>query len=370
MKEDLAWRLLGDLLDWTDAELAAERRQLRLMTAYKYDTYQGYQPGAHFYLALIGWLEQFPDEATRRTAYGLLRTRLIFISQREMHHLVSQLMPILKRELHHRLAKRKGIPAYETWLDAQMLEEIQIMQRRTLFVGLSDGARVDVFRRYNEGQISNEQVVASSEINKRKWDDLQKNLQEDIDKRWSGLVEPTFQSICLLDDFTGSGSSLIRLKEGEWKGKIQRFIAAIDDATEKLPITNPCVLHIHHHLASQKAIQQIESSLRDYLGGDLRFEICITYSYELPKSIVIDDTDLDTSLTAMIRLYYDENIEDEHTGKDIWYGYKECGLPLILEHNTPNNSVALLWASSPPNKESVHKMQPLFTRRKRHSSHG
>jgi hypothetical protein len=26
------------------------------------------------------------------------------------------------------------------------------------------------------------------------------------------------------------------------------------------------------------------------------------------------------------------------------YGYANCALPLVLEHNTPNNSISLLWA--------------------------
>jgi len=42
--------------------------------------------------------------------------------------------------------------------------------------------------------------------------------------------------------------------------------------------------------------------------------------------------------------YYDkELIEDKHTQKNIQLGFSDCALPLILEHNTPNNSVPLLW---------------------------
>lgn len=32
----------------------------------------------------------------------------------------------------------------------------------------------------------------------------------------------------------------------------------------------------------------------------------------------------------------------EHLG----LGYGGCALPLVLDHNTPNNSVALLWAET------------------------
>ncbi len=46
-----------------------------------------------------------------------------------------------------------------------------------VFVGVSDGARIDVFRRYNEGTVNNEQVVAMIEISELKQEGLQEKLQ-------------------------------------------------------------------------------------------------------------------------------------------------------------------------------------------------
>ena len=43
--------------------------------------------------------------------------------------------------------------------------------------------------------------------------------------------------------------------------------------------------------------------------------------------------------------YYDPATADEHKG-DTPLGYEDCALPLVLAHNTPNNSVCLLWAES------------------------
>ena len=48
--------------------------------------------------------------------------------------------------------------------------------------------------------------------------------------------------------------------------------------------------------------------------------------------------------------YYDSSIENKHTrvaGTDAKLGFGQCALPLILEHNTPNNSIALIWADTP-----------------------
>ena len=66
----------------------------------------------------------------------------------------------------------------------------------------------------------------------------------------------------------------------------------------------------------------------------------------------------------------ENHVEDEHVEDSVCFGYKGCGLPLVLDHNTPNNSVALLWAQSGDNVGVNHTMKPLFARRKRHSSDG
>lgn len=45
-------------------------------------------------------------------------------------------------------------------------------------------------------------------------------------------------------------------------------------------------------------------------------------------------------------------------------GYADCALPVVLEHNTPNNSIPLLWAETAG--EGAPAMRPLFFRRDRH----
>ncbi|WP_439254586.1 hypothetical protein, partial [Pseudomonas monteilii] len=86
----------------------------------------------------------------------------------------------------------------------------KLLRRRTLFVGLSDGARIDVFRRYNEGVVNNEQVVPFSEMSEHKWQDLVKELKEWLlANEYPGEL-PLFEAACLIDDFAGSGASLLR----------------------------------------------------------------------------------------------------------------------------------------------------------------
>ena len=69
-------------------------------------------------------------------------------------------------------------------------------------------------------------------------------------------------------------------------------------------------------------------------------------------------------MEKLIDDYYDNSIEDEHTekgGSGLKYGFANCGLPLILSHNTPNNSLALLWAET----DQVRALFPRVTRHKK-----
>ena len=370
MKHELAFRLIGKLLNWSDADFAKEFRELQLMIDHKYDSYQGFQPATRFHVALLNWLSQFQSVGQRRVAYQFIKDRLVFVSQREMHHLVSLLMPIADRIARKRVAAELGIPFYKTHLNPLATRRLDLLRRRTLYVGLSDGARIDVFRRYNEGRVSNEQVVAFSEISDDKWEDLQVELWKSLARFGPCKDQPQFETVCLVDDFSGSGSSLIRWdqEESKWKGKIPKFYKANAGRVGKM-LSTDCVIHVHHHLASEQARRQIEADVVRFAAEHPKFKYTTSFSYVLPPDIVIGDGCTDPKLVELLRSCYDPKIEDEHTGKNIWYGYKQCGLPLVLEHNTPNNSVALLWAESEACATS-HRMRPLFARRKRHSSNG
>lgn len=74
-------------------------------------------------------------------------------------------------------------------------------------------------------------------------------------------------------------------------------------------------------------------------------------------------TDATSPIGAMCDKYYEECLGDEHTG-NIKFGYDGCGLPLVLHHNTPNNSLYLLWARRSEN------ILPLFERYERHGREG
>jgi len=73
-------------------------------------------------------------------------------------------------------------------------------------------------------------------------------------------------------------------------------------------------------------------------------------------------------MVDLVEKYYDATPEDSHTAKgnsgDLKFGYSNCALPLILHHNTPNNSLYLLWA---PDDAPT---RGLFPRVNRHKDEG
>jgi hypothetical protein len=104
-------------------------------------------------------------------------------------------------------------------------------------------------------------------------------------------------------------------------------------------------------------------------GNDKWFaKIQFSYGAELPEDLPLSK-DSHAAFLQLADRYYDSCIENRHTriaGTDAKLGFGQCALPLVLEHNTPNNSVALLWAdTSGDNKQ--HAMRPLFRRRQRHT---
>ena len=153
MKEKLAKKLVAELMDWTVERATSEFAWLELMVSYKFDGYQQYGPGHRFYVHLMRWLSQF-NPSDREGAWHLLRHHVVYVSQEEMHHLVGLTGPKIEHRMRAAVAQRLQIPVYRVLDDPSARRQFEEMRCRTLYVGASDGARIDVFRRYNEGAIA------------------------------------------------------------------------------------------------------------------------------------------------------------------------------------------------------------------------
>ena len=368
MNRDLGLRILADLLGWKDDQARDEYRWLRVMSYLKYDGYQDFVAGKRFIESLISWLKQFPSPEERAIAYDFIRRRLVFLGPAEMQHLVRLTYPeCIRRRMVDLISAEEGIEPYEVWTNPDAREALDRLRRQTLFVGLSDGARIDVFRRANVGILSNEQIVAMPQFDDNKWGDLLEDLRRD-----SKNSSAQFQQIVLLDDFVGSGNSLLRydsIKE-KWKGKLVRFIVNAHRYGKRALVPKWRLL-VHHYAAGSDGVASVSAMLErrkaDENAGDWCENITLSFTTTLPATLKVDPVS-DRPFVALIDKYYDPSIETEHTkvgGDSAKFGFADCALPVILEHNTPNNSIALLWAES-AGAAGAHPMRPLFRRRQRH----
>jgi hypothetical protein len=228
-----------------------------------------------------------------------------------------------------------------------------------LFLGLSDGARTDAFRRANS-HLSYEQVRLTHELD----DDRVANLISDLRKDLANLQsdQDTFNTVVLLDDFSASGLSYFRETEsGEKKGKIAKFLKSITGgkAYSRL-VDKDSHIVVALYMATIAAEQYLREACEKAFGmAGLRSSVVVAQSF--PENVRIVPG-ANTELDAIIDEYYDSTNESSSTalgGSDLRYGFAKCGLPLVLTHNAPNNSIGLLWADGP-------RMRSLFPRVTRH----
>lgn len=367
MKKELAEALLAKIMDWTDQEKARERARLETFASYKYDEYQQFSPGRRFIESLALWLAQFDVGSERRTAYDFVCDQLIFFSASEVNHLVELTFPtIVRPKLIAASCERSGVPS-ERIKAATATVEYRTLHRRTLYLGMSDGARTDWFRRANPA-VSNEQVFHAYDVSAVKSSDMVDSLKKDLTAITG--TEPTgdealFESVVLLDDFTASGTSVIRFDEkvGEWKGKIPKIIEEL----EKPERLGACVVSgvkvvIIAYIASDQAIDHICKLLPrlPFEKGTVEFHVVC----RLGAGVRVDEH-RDAAFFKLMAddRYFDKEADDEHGkvgGTTKRYGYANGRLPVVLAHNTPNNSVYILWA------EDVHTVRGLFPRVSRH----
>lgn len=366
MNDRLALRVLGEVMHWDDETARKEFRYLAWMARAKYDAYQDYVAGGRFLEHLVRWLQQFKQE-DREAAWRLVRYRLIFISVGEMQRLVELFYPqVIEPLLVKEVSLRLKIPTWRVWTDPAASEQVRRLRRCCLFMGLSDGARLDRFRRANESRISNEQVVLQTQLDSEKWGDLANELRKDL-----GDSGARFLMVFLIDDFIGSGTSLLGKRNDDWKGKLPRFARVVADQ-KNLPLDDEWRLCVHHYLANAEVLERINENWNKWRPSlemsCFPSQVHLTDGLRLPPEISFrEKRPEDAAIWALTENYYDDAVETRSIlvgGEHAKRGFAHCALPLVLEHNTPNNSIALLWAET--RGENGHEMRPLFRRRQRH----
>ncbi len=414
MNSELSLTLLRAILPdppWTEDHLRRTVDDLRVLAEHKYNKYEMYQPGRLFFENLFLFLSRLEaQDAT--TVLEFLRRHLLFVSREEFQQLAHVLHYDHIRQRHlDMVAALTATPRHRL---AQLTKSTALgrLQRASLYVALSDGARIDYFRRHNL-DIGNEQVLASYDVGPTKLDDVHSRLQRDLDD-----PEAKFGCLLLLDDFCGSGRTLLRevitADVGRGVGRIvvpRELLGklAYDEAHGRLTwqyrgrITEQevaCLEALSQVAAYRTAVSEIvakglsgttelkgafakiaRTKLVNLIGDTARVffaPLLITrYAYDrlerltgrlpaplnrlelLPAATIPDSARINKDSPAMGNIcerYYTP-LEDEHTG-NVTFGYDGCGLPLVLHHNTPNNSIYWLW--------SRKWTDPLFVRYERH----
>ncbi|MFN7981120.1 MAG: hypothetical protein U0Q11_04630 [Vicinamibacterales bacterium] len=367
MQDALAQRILAAVMGWKEDRLLAEQDVLQTLAQYKYDSYEQFEPGVKFVESLAVWLSQF-EQADREQAYGFVRRHLVFISTTEMGHLVRSVYPDQIRPI-VRCAAATALKCSPFALSRiEGSSAFRALLRRSLFLGLSDGARIDLFRRSSEA-LDNEQVHAAYEISDEKLADMGRELV----KALAAAHEPdpaTFRFLFLLDDFAGTGTTMLRQKgDGSWTGRLKKVSDRLRRAAElKVFDRSSLDVHVCLYVATRQALDYLDAHLPEFERSDAVWEPgrCRVHCVQELGATAAVPEGADQELDALLSKYYSPQLEDRESYKvgaaGIKYGYGKCGLPLVIHHNAPNNSLFILWKSG----NGGYAFTPLFPRFERH----
>ena len=350
MKDDSANTLLRTIMDWSNDDITRELPNLQALAAYGYDDYQQFKPGMRFIESLAGWLNRLPQDK-RNTAFDFIKNRLLFLTRSQMEQIVSTahsdyVIPLLLNQISEE--SNGEIPR---WRVKKLIEsrEFEILHQQCLFMGLSDGSQIDIFRRSNS-KINHEQVSRTHEINKPRATKIKNELKERLDCFDAEKPSNFFRDVFLLDDFSASGISY--LKENASfphgvKGKIASFYNSMqdkDDPLHNLFNLNDLRVYLILYAATEDAKKHIQK-LGEKLFGLISFSVIVIHT--IPEYVKYNE-DENEEFTKLIEKeeYGWENLSNEHTAQGDetkqYLGFDGCALPMILHHNTPNNSLPIL----------------------------
>lgn len=376
MRNDIAQALLLNVLNGSSFEDVDEaRKYFQNMAKYKYDDYQQYSAGMRFIERLALWLNQFKD-SDKGVALKFIREKLIFISQPEMNSLVSSAFPdVIRNSFIRDVSQIIKLPEYNVAKIVSSTEYRKLI-RQSLFCGMSDGAKMEFFRRSNTGIISHEQIYQTHELSGERAGKMKTELVKDLKRILETEIisdnECKFKRVFLLDDFSASGTSYLKYEqkgsERLAKGKIAAFYKNIWESSELREVFDIEELKIYViiYLCTEQAKNLIESNFAELEKTYQRKPelICLHVVPNKDKLSAVSDDEI-VELCNNDGYYDRELLEDEHTkqggGQGVKMGFGQCALPLVLFHNTPNNSVPLLWSY-----DSSEKFKGLFPRIPRH----
>lgn len=368
MRTNLAETLLTSIMKWTPDEVRKELPLLQALSNFKYDEYQQFSPGMRFMESLVKWLAQFKSLDEKKIAYDFIKSQIIFFSSEQISHLVTltyteKVEPLLIEKTALEIGINRYKLKYITSSDSYLENK-----RRVLYLGLSDGSKIDFFRRCSG--INNEQVSSTYHISQGKADDMLSKLKQDINK-------DKFNTVFLIDDFTASGISYFREEEGEPDGKILKILNSLfyknenslknENSISRLIRSDDVSVNILFYIATSEALVHINNEIGKWKK---KMKCSISISADAIQIIEKETTNIVSNNPQFITIlknadYFDPSIMDYHFRKgkhdEPYLGFNECALPVILYHNAPNNSLPILWMQEDKN---ITGLFPRVTRHK------
>jgi hypothetical protein len=345
MKDENAQALLAKVMGWDSDQTIAYVPQLQLLADFKYDQYQRFAPGKRFIESLALWLNQFM-EGDRQAALDFVLDELVFFSEQEMNHLVqTAYADHIVYERIRLISEEKDIPPHcvaEIGRQARFRE----LRIKSLYLGLSDGARTNDLRRASDGDIGNEQIWQAYEFGEEKAADMKGALADALTKENFSATPGKFNLIWLIDDFSGSGNTYIRYEDGRYKGKIKKVYDQLHSS--ELVDSSHFEVFLLLYVATRQAIDHIEYWTSQFTSekGYKPLQVRVLCTIERSMSVTAQPTSKATPLLAS-QQYCDQSCADKHFRvggtDDVRFGFAGCALPIILNHNTPNNSLFILW---------------------------
>ena len=180
----------------------------------------------------------------------------------------------------------------------------------------------------------------------------------------------------LIDDFTASGSSFIRKKkDGSFGGKLPTFFETIEKKQKfKDLFTEGFEIHLYFLIATNNSLNHIRALLEEYMAVHTNLKVDVDCVHLLGEDAKFTNHQEPAAKDMMAviekKCYVNEPaLTDAYKesypegNKDYHLGYKQCALTVVLNHNTPNNSLPIIWQ---PGRDGADRLYPLFYRITRH----
>ena len=198
-------------------------------------------------------------------------TSLVFVSRLELDHVIGMVYPdVIRPILIRRAAEELSLPPYKV-AKITASREFHELERKTLVLGLADGSRLDRLRRASP-KLSHEQVYLAPEIGDDTRRSMRQKLTEALQKLdLDGPAE--FRQVMLVDDFAGSGYTLLHSsEEGGWDGKLIRLKKHLDELiTDGLVACDAAVCLILYLASARATATSRSASIGPGLGGTWRW---------------------------------------------------------------------------------------------------